>query len=51
MGMKVTIYDFNQTCKPVVKFKNNRKGIKDFTILLNEEMRKHGIHVQIDIKS
>ena len=50
MGMKVSVYDFSKTDRPIANFKNNRKGIKDFVILLNEELRKHGSLVQIEIK-
>lgn len=51
MGMKVVIYDFNKSNKPITIFKNNSKGIKDFTNLLNEELRKHGIFIQFDVKN
>lgn len=49
MGMKIAIVEFDKENKSrkIDYFKNNTKGIGDFLILLNKELRKNNYNLRI----
>lgn len=49
MGMKIAIVEFESAREPnkIDYFKNHAKGIGDFLILLNEELRKNNYNIRI----
>lgn len=49
MGMKIAIIEFDKENKAQKTdyFRNNTKGIGDFLILLNKELRKNNYNIRI----
>lgn len=49
MGMKIAIIEFDKENKAqkIDYFRNNTKGIGDFLILLNKELRKNNYNIRI----
>ena len=45
MGMKITVYDFKKQKSFI--FKNDTKGIGDFLIKLNTELKKNDIDIRL----
>lgn len=50
MGTKIAIIEFDKNMKAqkIDYFKNNAKGIGDFLILLNQELKKHNYSIRIN---
>lgn len=50
MGIKIAIIEFDKNMKAqkIDYFKNNTKGIGDFLILLNQELKKHNYNIRIN---
>ena len=49
MGIKIAIIELNEKNKAekIDYFKNNAKGIGDFIILLNEELKKNNYNIRL----
>ncbi len=49
MGLKIAILKFDKENKAqkIDYFRNNTKGIGDFIILLNEELKKNNYNIRI----
>lgn len=49
MGLKIAIVEFDKENKAqkIDYFRNNTKGIGDFLILLNSELRKNNYNIRI----
>lgn len=49
MGLKIAIIEFDEENKAqkIDYFRNNTKGIGDFLILLNKELKKNNYNIRI----